>query len=250
MLKPAPFTVSWERSFQGLAQLSLGTCFRRHSSSSSPAVVRWCSCCQAPGTHAPLENNNRKIDSTPCMNLRLFLSSLAAALAFAAFNATAAIPPAVGDTAPDFTLKTLDAKPIELKPLTAGSPVVLVVLRGWPGYQCPLCTRQVHDFVPHASEIASAGGKVLMVYPGPAQNLQAHAQEFLRDKNWPKDFLFVIDPDYTFTTAYGLRWDAKSETAYPSTFIIDKTQKVRFAHVSKQHGDRVSAATVIENLRK
>jgi peroxiredoxin len=184
------------------------------------------------------------------MNHRLSLRSVLIALTFAALSAAAAMPLAVGDAAPDFTLKTLDGKPVVLKQLTAGSAVVLVVLRGWPGYQCPLCTRQVHDFVPHAAELGSAGAKVLMVYPGPAQNLQAHAQEFLRDKNWPKDFLFVIDPDYTFTTAYGLRWDAKGETAYPSTFIIDQNQRVRFAHISKQHGDRVSAETVADNLRQ
>jgi peroxiredoxin len=182
------------------------------------------------------------------MKFCLLLHSILAVLTFAAFSVRAATPPAVGDAAPDFTLKTLDAKPVQLKQLTAQSPVVLVVLRGWPGYQCPLCTRQVHDFVPHASEFTSAGAKVLMVYPGPAQNLQAHAEEFLRDKNWPKDFLFVIDPEYNFTSAYGLRWDAKGETAYPSTFIIDKSQKVRFAHISKQHGDRVSAARVIKEL--
>ncbi len=182
------------------------------------------------------------------MNLRLALRSVLTALIFAAFGTMAATPPGVGDTAPDFSLKTLDAKPVELKQLTAESPVVLVVLRGWPGYQCPLCTRQVHDLVPHAAEFASAGAKVLMVYPGPAQNLHAHAQEFLQDKNWPKEFLFVIDPDYSFTTTYGLRWDAQDETAYPSTFIIDKSQKIRFAHISKQHGDRVSAATVLKQL--
>jgi peroxiredoxin len=182
------------------------------------------------------------------MNLRLPVCPVLTALTFAALTATAGTPPVVGDTAPDFNLKTLEAKPVELKQLTAESPVVLVVLRGWPGYQCPLCTRQVHDFVPHAAEFASTGAKVLMVYPGPAQNLQAHAQEFLQDKSWPKDFLFVIDPDYTFTTAYGLRWDAKGETAYPSTFIIDKNQKVHFAHISKQHGDRVSMATALKEL--
>jgi len=182
------------------------------------------------------------------MNLRSPRRSIVAVLTFAVFSAAGATPPAVGGAAPDFSLKTLDAKPVELKQLSATSPVILIVLRGWPGYQCPLCTRQVHDFVPHAAEFASAGAKVLMVYPGPAQNLEAHAQEFLRDKNWPKDFLFVIDPDYTFTSAYGLRWDAKGETAYPSTFIIDKNQKVRFAHISKQHGDRVSAATALKEL--
>lgn len=182
------------------------------------------------------------------MNLRLSVLLLKFALTFAALGAMAGTPPTVGDTAPDFTLKTLDAKAVELRKITAESPVILLVLRGWPGYQCPLCTRQVRDFVSRASDISSAGGKVLMVYPGPAQNLEAHAQEFLADKNWPKDFLFVIDPDYSFTTAYGLRWDAKGETAYPSTFVIDKSQKVRFAHISGQHGDRVSAATALKEL--
>jgi peroxiredoxin len=81
-----------------------------------------------------------------------------------------------------------------------------------------------------------------------ADDLKAHATEFLNDKNWPKDFRFVIDPDYSFTKSYGLRWDAPRETAYPSTFIIGKGGKVLFAHVSKQHGDRVSSDTVLKAL--
>jgi peroxiredoxin Q/BCP len=162
--------------------------------------------------------------------------------------ARAANPPAPNDTAPNFTLKTLDERTIELKQLTAKKPVVLVVLRGWPGYQCPLCTRQVNDFVSHASELDASGAQVLMVYPGPAADLKAHAQEFLQDKNWPKNFLFVVDPDYSFTKSYALRWEAKNETAYPSTFIVDKENKVRFAHISKQHGDRVDSAAALKAL--
>ena len=160
--------------------------------------------------------------------------------------AGAAGPPAQGDTAPNFTLRTLDDRPVELKQLTVKSPVVLVVLRGWPGYQCPLCTRQVNDFVGQASEFDAVGAQVLMVYPGPAADLRNHAEEFLHNKNWPKNFLFVIDPDFTFTKSYGLRWDSKNETAYPSTFILDKSNKVRFAHVSKQHGDRVGSVAVLK----
>ncbi|MGH7956231.1 MAG: hypothetical protein ACREH8_04380, partial [Opitutaceae bacterium] len=48
--------------------------------------------------------------------------------------------------------------------------------------------------------------------------------------------------------AYGLRWEAPKETAYPSTFIIDRANRVRFAHVSKTHGNRVSAAAALETL--
>jgi peroxiredoxin len=157
-------------------------------------------------------------------------------------------PPQVGSMAPDFTLKTLDDQSVRLSDLTAKSEVVLVVLRGWPGYQCPFCTRQAHDFVRHEEKFKADGVQVLMIYPGPADNLKAHAAEFLQDKNWPKDFLLVLDPDYSFTKAYGLWWDAPKETAYPSTFIIGKDGKVTFAHVSKQHGDRVGAETVLKAL--
>ncbi len=161
----------------------------------------------------------------------------------------AATPPEVGSAAPNFKLNTLDGKSVELKQLVNKKPVVLVVLRGWPGYQCPLCTRQVQDFVKHADEFAQLA-QVVMVYPGPSENLKAHAEEFLRDKNWPKDFLFVTDPDYTFTGQYGLRWKAEKETAYPSTFVLNKNGKIKFAHVSKGHGDRISAAAVLKALKE
>jgi peroxiredoxin len=167
------------------------------------------------------------------------------ALLAGTFAIHAAEPPKVGDTAPDFTLNTLDGKAVALSAETAKRPVVLVVLRGWPGYQCPICTRQVHDFVQQANALAGEA-QVLMVYPGPSEDLKAHAQEFLKDKHWPDQFLFVTDPDYTFTKSYGLRWDAKGETAYPSTFVIDTKGKVQFAKISKGHGDRSSAAEVVK----
>ena len=53
--------------------------------------------------------------------------------------------PEVGDKAPDFTLKSLDDQTVRLGELTAKGSVVLVVLRGWPGYQCPICDRQVQE---------------------------------------------------------------------------------------------------------
>ena len=90
-----------------------------------------------------------------------------------------------------------------------------------------------------------------MVYPGPAEDLKAHAKEFLemKGKQWPKDFTFVLDPDYTMVNAYGLRWDAPRETAYPSTFVLDKNGVVRFEKISHSHGGRAKAADVLEQLK-
>lgn len=158
------------------------------------------------------------------------------------------LPPQVGDKAPDFTLNTLDRNPLQLSKTLADGPVVLIVLRGWPGYQCPICTRQVGELITHADDLKAAGANLILVYPGPADLLLDHAREFVSDENLPKNFSFVIDPDYKFTFSYGLRWDALKETAYPSTFVIDPQGIVRFAKVSKSHGDRADIAEVINVL--
>jgi thioredoxin-dependent peroxiredoxin len=180
------------------------------------------------------------------VNLVLMLLALVAGTSL---PVSAATSPQVGDAAPNFTLRTLDERAVELNSLVAKGRVVLVVLRGWPGYQCPLCTKQVHDFVARAAEFKARGAQVLMVYPGPADRLQAYAGDFLKDKAWPAEFLFVTDPDYAFTNRYALRWDAKNETAYPATFILAPGGKVEFANVSKSHGGRVGAAQVIAALK-
>ena len=160
----------------------------------------------------------------------------------------AAEPLKIGDKAPDFALKTLDNQTVRFRELTAKGNVALVVLRGWPGYQCPLCERQVNDLVENAAKLRERNVQMIFVYPGPADQLKAHASEFLKSKAWPNEFLFVIDPDFEFTVSYGLRWSAPHETAYPSTFIVGGDDKVRFAHVSKGHGDRLSGSDLIKQL--
>ncbi len=160
--------------------------------------------------------------------------------------------PKIGEQAPDFTLKTLDDQTVQLSKLTAKGDVVLVVLRGWPGYQCPICDRQTHDFIAAKSGFAAAKAQLVFVYPGPAEDLKAHAEEFktMKGKEWPEEFLYVLDPDYTMVNAYGLRWDAPRETAYPSTFVLDDQGVVRFGKISHSHGDRTKAADVLAEVKK
>lgn len=164
-------------------------------------------------------------------------------------SAARAAEPAVGAKAPHFELKDLEGQRATLPDLAAKGKVVLVVLRGWPGYQCPICTRQVADLLANKEAFEQAGATVAMIYPGPADGLRAHAAEFKGETAFPAHYRFLTDPDYTFTNAYGLRWDAKGETAYPSTLVIDREGKFEFVRVSKTHGGRVSAKEVLEHLK-
>jgi hypothetical protein len=104
----------------------------------------------------------------------------------AALPLVAAAPPLVGEKAPDFDLSTPEGKSVRFSELVSKGPVVLVVLRGYPGYQCPYCNRQVQDFIQKSQGFADAGAHVVLVYPGPPQDLGARANEFLADKNLPQ----------------------------------------------------------------
>ena len=158
--------------------------------------------------------------------------------------------PATGAQAPNFTLLTPTGRPVSLASETKRGTTVLVVLRGFPGYQCPYCVRQVHDFVEHAPDFAAKHVNVLLVYPGPPADLDQHAKEFLaKQADLPQNIELVTDPDYKMTNQYGLRWDAPHETAYPSTFILDGHGKILFEKISHSHGDRTTAEEALAQLR-
>jgi thioredoxin-dependent peroxiredoxin len=177
---------------------------------------------------------------------RPFLAAVCALfLGVSAFGQT----PVVGAKAPDFTLSTPTGKAVTLSTEQGGHALVLVILRGFPGYQCPYCVKQVHDFADHASDCKAKNTRVLLVYPGPPADLDQHAKEFLeKQAGLPSNVVLVTDPDYKVTNLYGLRWDAPHETAYPSTFILDKKGMVVFEKISHSHGDRLSAPDALDHL--
>ena len=181
---------------------------------------------------------------SPIVALSLFLASAGYEFAFGADS-----PPKVGAPAQDFELLAVDGNKAKLTTILEKGPVVLVVLRGFPGYQCPVCDKQVGQLLSQAEKFKSAGATVLLVYPGPSGKLTERAREFIKDKTIPDHFRLLVDPDYTLTNAYHLRWEAPNETAYPSTFVIQKDGKISFAKISKSHGGRSNPDEILQALK-
>ncbi len=154
----------------------------------------------------------------------------------------------MGDAAPDFELASVTETKVRLSEVASKSPVVLIVLRGFPGYQCPICNQQVGQYLNQAEKLKSAGAQVLLVYPGSSADLAMRAQEFIKDQTIPDHFQLLLDSDYAFTNAHHLRWDEAGETAYPSTFVIQKDLKVAYARVSEEHGGRSTPEEVLKVL--
>lgn len=176
--------------------------------------------------------------------LTLVLSSLANQFAFSADTL-----PKVGETAKDFELLSVDGNQVKLTTVLEKGPVVLVVLRGFPGYQCPVCSKQVGQLLNEAEKFKSAGATVLLVYPGPSGKLMERAKEFIKDKTIPDHFSLLVDPDYVLTHAYHLRWNSSGETAFPSTFVIQKNGKISFAKISQSHGGRTEPGEILKELK-
>lgn len=154
--------------------------------------------------------------------------------------------PKVGDEAKDFMLTAIDGEKVKLSEQLKEGPVVLIVLRGFPGYQCPVCSAQVGHFISSAASFHAKNARILLIYPGPADGLKKHAADFVRGKTLPNNISLVLDPDYEFTKSYRLRWDAPNETAYPSTFVVATDGTIRFEKVSKTHSGRATVQEVLK----
>ncbi len=158
--------------------------------------------------------------------------------------------PSVGSPAPDFDTPRLDGSRLRLSDLTKDGPVALLILRGWIGYQCPVCTRQVGDFLARAADFQAAGASVVMVYPGDSSYVRDRAAEFITGKTLPARYHYVQDPDLKVVNLYGVRWTAPDQHAYPSAFVIDRQGATQFAYVGKSAGDRPAIDDVLAAVRR
>jgi peroxiredoxin len=161
--------------------------------------------------------------------------------------------PKEGSKIGEITGTTMHGEEFNLSKLVEKGSVVLVILRGFPGYQCPVCSTQVAGYIAKAEEFEKQRNTpVVFIYPGEVSNLEKRAKEFTapleKEVDLPSNFIFVLDQDYRITNYLGLRWDEPKETAYPAAFVIDYSGYIQYAKVSDNHHDRATADEVLEFL--
>ncbi len=144
----------------------------------------------------------------------------------------------------------LDGKTVSSATLLEKNPLVVIVMRGFPGYNCPACSAQLADFIKEAEAIKTAGAQVAIIYPGSVEDLEAKAKGFVGKQQLADAFHLVIDKDMKIVKQLGLFWDAPKETAYPTTLVADRQGNIRFLKISRSHGGRVKASEVIDAIKK
>lgn len=186
-----------------------------------------------------------------CQVALLFLTALASTAAPAADPDAAARRLKVGQKVKDFELPVVGEEGyLRLSDAYKQGPVVVVVLRGYPGYQCPICNRQVSALISRARALGREAHRVVLVYPGETAKLERRAEQFMGSRRLPKPLVMVRDEGMSMVDDWGLRWDAPRETAYPATYVIDRHGRVAWTKVSQSHAQRSSVQEILAALRK
>jgi len=151
----------------------------------------------------------------------------------------------LGQAFPPVRLMGASGDPFTLEELRGGRPVVLVVLRGFPGFVCPHCTAQTAALINALPSFEERGARVAMVYPGEASTVPTFLKamkEFREGKGVPIPILF--DAELELVRALGIR----GEFAKPTTAIVDGNGVLRYLYVGQSFNDRPSVGTLLAAL--
>ncbi|WP_010631196.1 peroxiredoxin-like family protein [Sporolactobacillus vineae] len=167
-----------------------------------------------------------------------------------------------GDQAPDFTLPDATGKEIALSGELKKGPVILSFYRGgW----CPYCNLELRAYQRALPQIREAGAQLIAVSPQtPDASLSTKEKDEL-------EFIVLSDQDGKIADRYHLIFklpdyliqsyrqsgidletrngNDKWELPKPATFVLDKTGKITFAHVSSDYKERTDPAKVIDIVK-
>lgn len=174
------------------------------------------------------------------LKFSIVCAALILSVAFNAFAQEAArtAPVAVGDVAPDFTLKDNAGKTVSLSEAAKDAPVVLVFYRGsW----CPFCVRQLADL--RGLLKPNEAIKVYAISIDPAEKSNELVKKIEKDGKGKINYSFLSDKGAKTIDAYGLRDpryknEAVNGIPYPTVYVINSERKIVWSKLEKDYKNR------------
>ncbi len=141
-----------------------------------------------------------------------------------------------------------DGSKINMMDFLGKKNVLLVFTQGFDGKLCPFCTTQTSRLVANYEKFQERDCEVIVVYPGPEDHVDQFVEAALETEKEQVDdvpFPIVLDTDFKATDFF----DIHSMHAHPSTYLIDKQGKAKFAYVGiDSTADRPSVKALLNRL--
>ena len=153
---------------------------------------------------------------------------------------TASAVPAVGETAPDFTLKSTEGREVTLSSLRGERNVLLAF---FPLAFTSTCTTEMCAFTDDFDEFAKTGTVVFPISVDSVPTLKEYRAKYGMKVELLSDFRREV------SRRYGVL-DEKRFFSRRSYFLIDREGIVRWAHVEEQGGNRRENSELLEQIAK
>lgn len=152
----------------------------------------------------------------------------------------------------DLRFTDKDGSEVQLADAMTHEYLVLIVTRGWYGGVCFYCASQTSRWARRFDELEPYDAQLVVIFPTESEADAPKLDELdkrIRRGEIPNDTIpypILLDINLTGVDQLGIR----AELAKPSTYIIDRNGRVRFAYVGESIADRPTVDSVLKQLAK
>lgn len=150
----------------------------------------------------------------------------------------------------DLRFTDRDGNSVQLADMMTEDYLVLVVTRGWYGGVCFYCASQTSRWARRFDELEAYDAQLVVIFPTETDEDTQKLGELtkrIKGGDIPNEdipYPILLDINLTGVDQLGIR----SELAKPSTYIIDREGRVRFAYVGESIADRPTVDSVLKQL--
>jgi peroxiredoxin len=150
----------------------------------------------------------------------------------------------------DLRFTDKDGKEVQLADVMTRKYLVLVVTRGWYGGVCFYCASQTSRWARRFDELDPYDAQLVVIFPTETDEDALKLDELskrIKGGEIPNEdipYPILLDINLTGVDQLGIR----AELAKPSTYIIDREGRVRFAYVGESIADRPTVDSVLKQL--
>ncbi len=143
-----------------------------------------------------------------------------------------------------------DGQEVKLADVINHDYLVLVITRGWYNGVCFYCASQTSRWARRYDELEQYNAQLLVIFPTETEadaGRLADLNERIKSgpiSNEEIPFPILLDINLTGVDQLGIR----AELAKPSTYIVDRDGRVRFAYVGESIADRPTVDSILKQL--
>jgi peroxiredoxin len=139
---------------------------------------------------------------------------------------------------------------VKLSDIMTKDYLVLVITRGWYGGVCFYCASQTSRWARRFDELEPYNAQLAVIFPTETVDESVKIDELekrIKKGQIPNEeipYPILLDINLSSVDQLGIR----SDLAKPSTYIIDREGRVRFAYVGESIADRPTVDSVLKQL--